>query len=140
MSMDKLIIKHNELTAEEFIELWSSVWDGAPTLEQTNLAMNNTLFRVSVFDGDKVIAMARVIGDMGLCYYVKDVVVKPEYQGKGIGRILINELKKFINDNGIKDTHISVELCALPSKVPFYEKFGFAANEGKRLRVMHHVE
>ena len=64
MSMDKLIIKHNELTAEEFIELWSSVWDGAPTLEQTNLAMNNTLFRVSVFDGDKVIAMARVIGDM----------------------------------------------------------------------------
>ena len=99
MSMDKLIIKHNELTAEEFIELWSSVWDGAPTLEQTNLAMNNTIFRVSVFDGDKVIAMARVIGDMGLCYYIKDVVVKPEYQGKGIGRILINELKKFINDN-----------------------------------------
>lgn len=140
MSMDKLIIKHNELTAEEFIELWSSVWDGAPTLEQTNLAMNNTLFRVSVFDGDKVIAMARVIGDMGLCYYIKDVVVKPEYQGKGVGRILINELKKFINDNGIKDTQISVELCALPSKVPFYEKFGFAANEGKRLRVMHHVE
>ena len=64
MSMGELIIKHNELTAEEFIELWSSVWDGAPTLEQTNLAMNNTLFRVSVFDGDKVIAMARVIGDM----------------------------------------------------------------------------
>ena len=140
MSMDKLIIKHNELTAEEFIELWSSVWDGAPTLEQTKLAMNNTLFRVSVFDGDKVIAMARVIGDMGLCYYIKDVVVKPEYQGKGIGRILINELKKFINDNGIKDTQISVELCALPNKVPFYEKFGFGANDGKRLRVMHSVE
>ena len=140
MNMDNLIIKHNELTAEEFIELWSSVWDGAPTLEQTKLAMEHTMFRVSIFDGDKIIAMARVIGDMGLCYYVKDVIVRPEYQGQGIGRILIDELLKFINDNGIKDTQISVELCALPDKVPFYEKFGFWSNEGKRLRVMHPVK
>ena len=140
MNTDNLIIKHNELTAEEFIELWSSVWSGTPTLEQTKLAMEHTLFRVSVFDGAKIIAMARMIGDIGLCYYVKDVIVRPEYQGQGIGRILIDELKKYVNANGIKDTHISVELCALPSKVPFYEKFGFAANEGKRLRVMHHVE
>ena len=26
MNTDNLIIKHNELTAEEFIELWNSVW------------------------------------------------------------------------------------------------------------------
>lgn len=45
--------------------------------------------------------MAPMIGDMGLNYYIKDVVVKPEYQHKGIGRLLIHELKKYINDNGI---------------------------------------
>lgn len=101
--MEQLIVKHNELTAEEFIELWSSVWGGAPTLEQTKLAMENTLFRVSIFDKDKIIAMARVIGDMGLCYYIKDVIVRPD-------------------------------------KVPFYEKFGFGANESKRLRIMYKVE
>jgi len=28
MNTDNLIIKHNELTAEEFIELWNSVWSG----------------------------------------------------------------------------------------------------------------
>ena len=33
--------------------------------------------------------MAPMIGDMGLNYYIKDVVVKPEYQHKGIGRRLI---------------------------------------------------
>lgn len=135
-----IAVKHNELTAEEFIELWKSVWDGAPTFEQVELGLKNTLFCVSVWDDDKVIGMARMIGDLGLDYYIKDVVVRPEYQGRGIGRMLISELLKFINDNGIPGTEIFVELCAMPDKIPFYEKFGFSANEAQRLRIMHRVE
>lgn len=135
-----IAVKHNELTAEEFIELWESVWDGAPTFEQVELGLKNTLFCVSVWDDDKVIGMARMIGDLGLDYYIKDVVVRPEYQGRGIGRMLISELLKFINDNGIPGTEIFVELCAMPDKIPFYEKFGFSANEAQRLRIMHRVE
>lgn len=138
--MKDLIIKHNVLTAEEFIILWKSVWEGAPTIEQTKLAMNHTLFRISIYDGDNVIAMARMIGDIGLNYYIKDVVVKPEYQNKGIGKILIEEMKTFINDNGIKGTNIFVELCAMPDKIPFYEKFGFSANEAQRLKLIQEVK
>ena len=102
--------------------------------------MKNTLFRVSVYDNDTIVAMARMIGDMGLDYYIKDVVVRPEYQNKGIGRMLINELMKFINENGITGTDIFVELCAMPDKIPFYEKLGFSANEAQRLKIMHRVE
>ncbi len=138
--MNNLTIKHNELTAKEFISLWESVWDGAPSLEQTKLAMQNTIFRVSIYDGDKAIAMARMIGDMGLCYYIKDMVVRPEYQGKGIGKTLINELLKFINDNGIKDTQIFIELAAVPDKMPFYEKLGFTTNEAQRLKIMYEIK
>ena len=132
-------IKYNELTAEEFILLWETVWSQAPSLEQTRLALEHTLFRVSVYDGDTVIAMARMIGDMGLDYYIKDVVVRPEYQGKGIGRMLMNELLRFVNDNGISGTGIFVELCAEPDKVPFYEKLGFDANKAQRLKMMYQV-
>ena len=39
-----------------------------------------------------------MIGDMGLNYYIKDVVVKPEYQHKGIGKMLIDELMKFVRN------------------------------------------
>ena len=138
--MSDFTIKYTELTAEEFVLLWASVWGNPPTLEQTRLAMENTLFRVSVFDGENIAAMARVIGDKGLCYYIKDVVVRPEYQGKGLGRRLIQELLKYINDHGVPDTDIAVELCAMPDKIPFYEKFGFAANEAKRLRIMYTVK
>jgi GNAT superfamily N-acetyltransferase len=138
--MGKLIIKHNELSAEEFILLWETVWGKGPSLNQTRLAMEHTLFRISVYDEDKIVAMARVIGDVGLNYYIKDVVVRPEYQNKGIGRILINELLSYINANGISGTEIFVELCAMPDKVPFYEKFGFDANEAQRLKMMYRVK
>ena len=139
--MSKLTIKHNELTAEEYILLWETAhWGPGPALEQTQLAMENTLFRVSVFDGDLIVAMARVIGDMGLDYYIKDVIVRPEYQKKGIGRLLIHEILQFINDHGVDGTDIFVELCAMPDKIPFYEKFGFSANEAQRLRLYHRVE
>ena len=138
--MNKLTIQYNTLSAEEFITLWETVWGQGPTLEQTRLAMEHTLFRVSIFDGDTIVAMARMNGDMGLCYYIKDVVVRPEYQGKGIGRMLINELLKFINDHGVKGTEIFVELCAMTDKIPFYQKFGFDSNEAQRLKMMYLVK
>lgn len=138
--MNELTVKYNELTAREFIELWETVWGPGPSIEQTELAMKNTLFRVSVYDNDKVVAMARMIGDMGLDYYIKDVVVRPEYQKKGIGRLLINELMKFIGENGVDGTGVFVELCAEPDKIPFYEKFGFDANEAQRLKLMYTVD
>ena len=132
-------VKYNELSAEEFILLWETVWGQGPTLEQTKLAMEHTLFRVSVFDDDRIIAMDRMIGDLGLNYYIKDVVVIPAYQGRGIGRLLINELLKFVNDNGIRGTGIFVELCAMPDKMQFYEKLGFDTNEAQRLKMMYQV-
>ena len=132
-------VRYNDLTAPQFIELWESVWGDGPTPEQTALAMEHTLFRVSVFDGDRIVAMARMIGDLGLDYYIKDVVVRPEYQRQGLGKLLIQELLTFVRQNGISDTDIFVELCAMPDKIPFYKRFGFSANEAQRLKQMYHV-
>lgn len=50
--MDGLTVKYNELTADEFTEIWQSVWGDAPDSRQTALAMEHTLFRVSVLDGE----------------------------------------------------------------------------------------
>ena len=138
--MNKYDIKYNVLTAQEYIDLWNAVWDEAPTFEQVDLALENTLVKVSIYDGDKLIAMARAIGDKGLEYYIKDVIVIPEYQSKGIGRLLIDALLKFINDNGVKGTDIYVELCAMPKVADFYRKCGFESNEGIRLKMWHEVK
>ena len=52
----------------------------------------------------------------------------------------MNELLKFINNNGVRGTEIFVELCAMPDKIPFYEKFGFASNEAQRLKMMYKLK
>lgn len=115
--MHNWTVQYNTLTAAEFIRLWESVWDGAPTREQVQLALAHTLFRVTVYDGEQVIGMARMLG-----------------------RLLLEELMKYIRENGVPGTDIFVELCAVPDKIPFYERFGFTYNEAKRLMRMCHVD
>ena len=137
--MKQYTVRYNELTAEQFIELWESVWGNGPTLAQTELAMKHTLFRLSVFDGGRIIAMARMIGDLGLDYYIKDVVVRPGYQRNGIGRLLIDELMKFIGEHGVSGTGVFVELCSSPENIPFYEKLGFDYDEDKRMKRMYRI-
>lgn len=134
--MCELTVKDNTLNADEFIELWTAVWGGAPTRGQVALALENSIFRIGIYDGSKIVAMARMIGDRGLCYYIKDVIVRPDYQGRGIGRMLLNTLLEFIQISGVPGTDIAVELCAMPDKMPFYAKFGFEANEAQRMRIM----
>ena len=85
-------IRYNALSAEEFSLLWESAKGQPLTIEQARLAIENTLFSVSMYDGDTIIAMARVIEDNGLCYYIKDVMVRLEYRGKGLDKRLIDEL------------------------------------------------
>jgi len=131
-----LEIRHNDFDADAFVSLWSSVWDGCPSREQAALAIENSIDRVGVYDGSKIVAVARMIGDRGMCCYIKDVIVHPAYQGRGIGKMMIGELLQFIRENGVPGTDIAVELCAMPDKMPFYAKFGFEANEAQRMRMM----
>ena len=137
--MNTFTVKYNTFSAEEFRSLWESVWGQPPTPEQVRLALDHTLFRVGIYKGSSIVAMARVIGDLGMCYYIKDVIVHPDYQGQGIGRMLIAEIQRYIEENGIPGTDIFTELAAVPDKAPFYGKFGFTANEAVRLRKMIHV-
>ncbi len=108
--------------------------------ETIRLWLSEMMEKLSVFDGDRLVAMARMIGDLELDYFIKDVVVRPEYQHRGIGKLLIQELLAFIRQHGIRNTNIFTELCAMPDKIPFYERFGFAANEAQRLKQMIHVD
>ena len=129
----------NTLNPKEYLEFRKSVgWDVFP-IEQAEEGIKHS-YPICIRDNGKPAAMCRIIWDHGYAVLIVDVIVRPEYQGKGLGRVLIDELLKYINEHGVKDTHIAVELCAMPDKIPFYEKFGFDSNEAKRLRIMYEVK
>ncbi|MGN0814519.1 MAG: GNAT family N-acetyltransferase [Candidatus Coproplasma sp.] len=134
--MGQITLKYNQLTAGEFISLWERVWGGAPAVEQVELALKHTPFTVAAYDNGQAVGMARVIGDMGLDYLIKDVVVRPAYQRKGIGKLLVSELLAFIKDNGVSGTDVFVELCTEAENIPFYQGLGFDENDEHRLKMM----
>ena len=120
-----LEIKRGMLTANQFNILAESVGWGHPTIEQVEIALKNSIYTICILEDDKVIAMGRIIGDNSMSYFIKDVVVIPEYQDRGVGRLLINDMLSYLKEITPKDWKFCVELMSALGKETFYEKFGF---------------
>lgn len=72
---------------------------------------------------DEVVGMARVVGDGSICFYIQDVIVKPEYQSMGIGKKMMESVMIYISKNA--GSGAIVGLMSAKGKEEFYKKFGF---------------
>ena len=119
-------VKENVLTPQLFIRLFRSVGWEPPTFEQVETALANTLVTFTVFTlPDRPVAMARLIGDRGMSYYIKDLAVLPEFQGQGAGRLLMEAIESYIHRDQRPGWAVSLELISSKGREGFYEKFGF---------------
>lgn len=89
-------IQIDTLTPELFLNLYRSVGWEAPGLDQIKTALDHSTAAFCVFDGDVVVGMARLLGDGGMSFYIKDLAVRPEYQGRGVGKMLIAAIDGYI--------------------------------------------
>ena len=116
--------KANSLTYDTYYNLREGVgWNNFTEL-QAKEALKNSKYDIVVFTEEKAIGMGRLIGD-GIYYTIVDVVVIPEFQGKGIGTKIINEIMNYITKNIPKGGRVSVQLISEKGKELFYEKIGF---------------
>lgn len=69
--------------------------------------------------------MTRFVTDYGYIGLIADVVIKPEYQGKGIGTMLINNLLDRAKSSLEEGEVLMIHLLATDGKRNFYQKFGF---------------
>ncbi|MGN0624122.1 MAG: GNAT family N-acetyltransferase [Oscillospiraceae bacterium] len=113
------------LTADLFVELYSSVGWEPPSAEQAETALKNTLAAFTAYDGDKAVGMVRLLGDCGMSFYLKDFAVIPTYQSKGVGSLLIDSAEKFIMETLKDGWAVSLELISTKEAVHFYKKKGF---------------
>ena len=119
------MIKENTLTAEEFHQLFTSVGWEAPSLEQIQVALNNSLCSFSIYEESKLVGMARLLGDYAMSYYVKDFAILPDAQGKGVGRKLMEYVIQYIENQIDIGWGVSLELISSKGNEKFYSKFGF---------------
>ncbi|HQT27485.1 MAG TPA: GNAT family N-acetyltransferase [Burkholderiales bacterium] len=86
--------------------------------EKLELAFRNSLLKVFVYDGKRLVGAGRALSDGVWRAAIYDVAVLPDYQGKGIGSQIIRHLVEHANVEVIT-------LYAAPGKEAFYERFGF---------------
>lgn len=116
-----MTLKCNVLMPELFMELYRSVgWD-APGLDQITMALKNSFATFCVYDGEIPVGMVRLLGDGGMSFYIKDLAVRPEYQGKGVGRMLMDAIEAHIRSQLQPGWAFSLELISSKGKEPFYE-------------------
>ena len=118
-------IRVNTLTPELFLALYRSVGWEPPCIEQVKTALQNTLATFTCYDGDRPVGMARVIGDGGMSFYIKDFAVVPSSQGKGVGKCLLTALEQYVKECKSLEWAVSLELISSKEAADFYERFGF---------------
>jgi GNAT superfamily N-acetyltransferase len=72
----------------------------------------------------KLIGFARATSDHAFNATIWDVVVHPKYQGRGLGKALMQETIKELRRNDISN----ISLFADPPVVEFYQQLGFVAD------------
>ena len=123
-------IEYN-ITISEFLEMVESVGWKTYTEQQVQKALDNTMYMVKIFVDDKLAGIGRVVGDYSIVCMLSDICVKPEYQGKGIGKIIVNKLRELI-EQGVKEGEkIQIELTPTAGNERFYQKCGFKYNPDK---------
>lgn len=117
-------VEHKFPTNKEFNELFFSVGWGKREDKKINSHRENSCFSVCIFSDNKIVGMARVVGD-GAYYTVFDVVTRKEFQNQGVGTMLMNEVVSWYKS--IEDDDTYLYLGASQGKEQFYERFGFKA-------------
>ncbi len=86
---------------------------------------------VGAWEGEQLIGFTRALSDGVHRAYIEDVVIDPDYRGRGIGEAMVARLVRDIGP-----VHI-VSLFCEPERVAFYSRNGFQAS---KTQVMMHRE
>lgn len=118
------MIIENELTYEEFKKLIESLNWKMPSKKLIEKGLENSKTSKYVI-ANETVGMARLISDNGYIALLADVVVNPKYQGKGIGKQLVNNLLEQVKRELTEEDFVMIQLLASKGNSPFYEKLGF---------------
>lgn len=115
----------NSMSGKEYNYLREAVEFRKLGEEQAQRGLDHTTYIAVAREDGKIVGMARVLFDFGYTACISDVIILPEYQGRGIGSTLLRIILQFLEDNSKKGEFVLYSLNAAKGKEEFYEKFGF---------------
>lgn len=91
--------------------------------EETKKALEGSFVCICAYNGDELVGFDRANSDGKIYCCLYDVIVKPSYQNKGIGKTIVKKLIGHCKEHDIRSIH----LFSANGKKGFYEKLGFEA-------------
>lgn len=122
-----LKLHENELDIDTYLNLRAAVGWKKLDNEQAIMALKNSIYTLTATIDDKVVGMARMVGDGAVICYIQDLVVHPSYQKLGVGQMLMEKLVGHAEEIKIQGTELMLCLMCAKGREGFYEKFGFIA-------------
>lgn len=128
-----MFLKDNALDLSTYLELRRKVSWKPLTDEQAEKAIENSLLTVVAYDQDKPVGMGRIVGDGAVICYIQDLIVIPEYQGQGVGQMIMESLIDYARELKFSDTELMLDLMCAKGRESFYKKYGFIARPTEKL-------
>lgn len=128
-------------TPEEYKALCAAVdWADYMNLEVAEDSLQQSVFAVVAQLGEEIVGMGRIVGDGKIYFYIQDIAVAPEHQGKGVGSMIMDEITEFLKENAPEKAFIG--LFASQGRETFYRRYGLHNHDGMTgmFGVMHRRE
>jgi aralkylamine N-acetyltransferase len=110
---------------DEVVELYKSAgwWQESPEAREVipSMIRGSFCFMVARSIQGRIVGMARAISDGFSDAYIQDVVVLPEFRGRGVGKELVRLLAQYCVSRKIA----WIGLVAEPGTQEIYENLGF---------------
>lgn len=121
-----------EIDPEQVLDLYRGAdWAKDRTLEETQAILAQSSLVFSLWEDNRLVAFARVLTDFVVRAVIFDVIVHPDDQGKGIGRLVME--KMLAHPSLVK---VPVFILQTKDKQAFYAKFGFVQSTERKVDAM----
>lgn len=127
------LIAHNSSQYSETVSLRSKILREPLGLEfsKEELENENSLIHIAVFDNDKIIGCLVLSPNGKEMIEMRQVAVKEDVQGQGIGQKLVHYGEKYAGEKGFR----KMILNARKTAVDFYQKLGYEVVSDEFIRV-----
>jgi GNAT superfamily N-acetyltransferase len=103
-------------------------WPNPPSDKTLERLLKNSQHIWLAIKGGELIGFINAISDQVLSAYIPLLEVLPEYQGQGIGQVLVKKIREDLQK------YYMIDICCDEDVLPFYEKQGFKKGHSVMIR------
>lgn len=112
---------------EEYINLRLASGMGSKKYSNSEKALKNSVFTVSIREKEELIAFGRIVSDGGITYVVSDIMVHKDFQNRGFGKIIMEEINNYLEKYNDEDSY-TILIANKPAD-KLYSKYSFEYTE-----------